>query len=313
MRFLTVPLLSFPLLAMAAQYDLPGNVLNQGEHFLRANTELVQWHNTGDEIANADSPDAADRVSSRVRDDGEQMYLRITYALGMTPKWTLGAQLGQGQRQTDTEINTAGGGFSGRNESSGMEDIAFFSRVALGEGGAFTTRVDLPTAAATPAKTEWNTQAGQSGALGRGYAVLHLGLEANWVTELQTQYTGSLGLKLADSRQVDGLTYTEGNSLSLAFGRVFALEQNARFVLTTGYEHIFAHQEEGHKIGDGMSVYVSGEYKQQIYQQWFIMPYLNLSMTQPGIETFDLSGKARQVEYMGGTETQLGVSVVSQF
>lgn len=313
MRFLTLPLFSCPLLAFAAQFDVPGNVLNQGEQFIRVNSELVQWHNTGDEIANASDLDADARVSSRVRDDGEQMYMRVTYALGMSPKWTIGAQLGQGQSQTDTEIRTSGGGFTGRNEAAGLEDIAFFSRLALGQGGAFTTRVDLPTADSKPSVTEWNTQAGQSGAMGRGYAILRLGLEANWTTELQTQYTGALGIKLADSRQVDGLTYTEGNSLSMNFGRIFALEQNSHFILSTGYEHLFAHQNEGSKIGDGMSVYVRGEYKQQVYQQWFLQPYLNLSMTQPGIERFELDGKPRQVEYMGGTETQLGLNVFSQF
>lgn len=313
MRFLTIPLMTCPLLAFAAQYDVPGNVLSQGEQFIRVNSELVQWHNTGDEIANASDPDADARVSNRVRDDGEQMYMRVTYALGMSPKWTIGAQLGQGQTQTDTKISTSGGGFSGRNEATGMEDIAFFSRLALGQGGAFTARVDFPTADAKPAVTEWNTQAGQTGAMGRGYAVLRLGLEANWTTELQTQYTGSLGIKLADSREVDGLTYTEGNGLSMSFGRIFALEDNAHFILSTGYEHSFAHQNEGHDISSGMNVYARGEYKRRLHQQWFLQPYLDLSMNQPGIERFDLDGQPRQVEYMGGTQTELGLSLFSQF
>lgn len=316
---LTAICLAGTQLAVAGAVNLPGDMPAMGGHYLHFDNRFSEWQNSGSYLTNSTSLEADDRVTYDARSHGNRWQHTVRYVYGLSEDWAVGVSQGYAEARWHRSVNDDGlTSLEGSFEQAGETDLTLIGQYRLAPGAALITEFSPSTAGANPARSN-TTDTGQQGDAGRGYSELGLELAANWVTELGTQWLGSVRLDATTREKVNGHGVSGPWCLAMNFGSRVNLSKDHHLVFVWhlmrgfSYKRYNASLETEASYGDQSQFALNTQYQWDLTAQLQLQSYVNLAMTQPAIEKFSSGGQKQRIELSGGTETTLGFALKAEF
>ena len=330
-RFVSIVLFSFSSLSFAAGQNYMGDTLAQGQQFASTTVSMSDWYAGADYVNDATigAIDDNERGFSDANKKGYDFQTVLTYMYGLTKDISLGFKYGYTYQKDETSIaSNEGAGFEGDWVTEGGSDLTILGAYRLDESSAVNVFLDLPVCSASSissvcstklATPDNSTQVGSSAGQGKGIYRLGGSMAANWITEMDTHWMGSLFTSMAISDEVAGEKVTAPFTYGASFGAILPIKQNhawtGSLTLSRMMEYsIYSPQAQGKvKYGEHSSLVIRAEYLWDFMAKLQLRPFVNLAMVQEPAMAFTSGGVRRSIEYTSGSKVTLGAELRATF
>lgn len=302
--------------AHAASVQLPGDSLSAGQQAISFSTQYREWQSASEYLANATALDSDDLGKEKVRTEGQQWYYQLTYQYGITDTWSVGLKQGFGDstwrnKQSDVYDENS----DGQMDSAGAHDLSLLLGYALAPGVAASLTLDVPSANATQATPDSDTQEAETGGEASGVPQLHANVAANWRNEAGTRWYGAVFGGAGVETKVEEHDRTQPWYFGLQFGT--ATEWSVSHRLNYGlklerampFSSYSAELNTEVRYGDQSRLTLESVYAWQVFRHIELKPFLRLSMTQLPVQKFKRGSTQERIESAGGTDSTVGVAV----
>lgn len=320
----------------SAGQNLPGDTLAAGEQFASTSVSMSDWYYAADFLANAsrfdDEGDLIDdtrRGEATAKNKGYDFTNYLTYMFGLTSDITLGFQYGYIFQKDESDIDAPGFEvLSGDWKTEGGTDLRLLGKYRLDESTSADLSVQLPVCSSSslsdvcnskPAIPTNSDQSGRSGGQGDGYYQVSGGVSSNWITEMDTHWTGSLFASATLSDDVFGEKASAPFTYGASFGGVFFLRKNHQWTGTLqvarsmSYSAYSVQLQENVDYSGGSVVSFKGEYLWDFMSKVQLRPFAVVAIDQQPTQSFTTNNEKRTLEYTAGTKITIGTELRATF
>jgi len=318
-------------LLWAVAINYPGDSLSQGAQYISTSTRVQDWHYSAEFVGNAKGEpiDELDRGFTSAHDKGYGFGTDITYLVGVTDRLNLGIRYGYLYEKADTKIDsTTGNNLEGEIVAEGGTDLTILGTYKIDANSTWDAEIQLPICSSSsvedvctsrPAAPANSQQAGKAGGQGNGYYGLKFGVSSNWLTVMDTHWTGSLYAQAIVSDNVFGEKVSAPFTFGGQFGAIMPIKPNHNWTLMLQVERMLEYSGYSEQLqtqvnyGQQSLVALNGQYLWDIMNRVQLKPFVNLAVRQKPSQSFFENDLKRRIDYSAGTLVTLGAQLSASF